>query len=153
MAFCQACGQEVGTAAFCPKCGASQGAAVAPAGGGAAVAAPSTEGLQENVAALLCYVVGWLTGIIFLLIDKRPFVKFHAAQSIVVFGALFVIRMGLVFVGWSGGLIGFGLIGMLSMLVGLFTLVMWILLMVKAYQHQNFRVPIAAGIADGIAGK
>jgi uncharacterized membrane protein len=52
-----------------------------------------------------------------------------------------------------GGLIGFGLVGMLGMLIGLITLVLWILLMVKAYKHETFRVPIAAGIADGIAGK
>src|SRR6266704_1340006 len=115
MAFCKSCGQEIGTASFCPKCGASQGAVATPV----TAAASPTEGLQENVAGLLCYSLGWLTGIIFLLIDKRPWVKFHAAQSIVVFGGL----------------------------------VLWIFLMVKAYQHEAFRVPVAAGIADGIAGK
>ena len=45
----------------------------------------SQTGLSENVAGLLCYILGWITGLIFLLIDKRPFVRFHAAQSIVVF--------------------------------------------------------------------
>ena len=154
MAFCKACGQELGTAAFCPKCGASQGAAAAPAGGGAAMTAPSTEGLQENIAALLAYVLGWLTGIVFLLIDKRPFVKFHAAQSIVVFGGLTILRIGIGIVGGIfGGISGFGAIVALGGLTGLVGLVLWILLMVKAYQHQNFRVPIAAGIADSIAGK
>src|ERR1700727_3750405 len=78
MAFCSACGAEVSGAAFCPKCGAAQGVP-APAG---AVAASPTEGLEENVAGLLCYVLGWVTGLIFFLIDKRPFVRFHAAQSI-----------------------------------------------------------------------
>ena len=86
MAFCSACGSEVGGAAFCPKCGAAQGApaaaapSAAPAGG--AAAAPPTAGMEENIAGLLCYVFGWVSGLIFLLIDKRPFVKFHAAQSI-----------------------------------------------------------------------
>jgi uncharacterized membrane protein len=42
-------------------------------------------GLSENLAALLSYVFGWITGLIFLLLDKRPYVRFHAAQSIVVF--------------------------------------------------------------------
>jgi uncharacterized membrane protein len=144
MAFCKACGTDVSGAAFCPKCGANQGAVAAPA-------ASPTEGLQENVAGLLCYVLGWLTGLVFLLIDKRPFVKFHAAQSIVVFGALFILRLVFIFAGWSGGLVGWGIIGMLSILVSLFTLVIWILLMIKAYQHEMFRVPIAADIADGIA--
>ena len=145
MSFCKACGQEIGTATFCPKCGANQSAAVAPA---AAPAASPTEGLQENIAALLCYAVGWVTGIIFLLIDKRPFVKFHAAQSIVVFGGLTVIRIGLLFMhGLTGGIIGWGLLSLVSLL----GLILWILLMVKAYQHEMFRLPVAADIADGFA--
>ena len=44
--------------------------------------------MEENVAGLLCYAGGWLTGLVFLLTDKRPFVRFHAAQSMVVFGGL-----------------------------------------------------------------
>jgi uncharacterized membrane protein len=150
MAFCKACGTEVGGAAFCPKCGASQGAAAVPA---PVAPAASSEGLAENVAGLLCYVLGWLTGIIFILIDKRPFVRFHAAQSIVVFGALTILRIGLGIVMGIGGFVGFGLWALVSMVLGLVGLVLWILLMVKAYQHELFRVPIAAGIADGIAGK
>ena len=149
MAFCKACGQDIGGAAFCPKCGASQGAAAAPAA--AASSDSPTAGMEENVAGLLCYVVGWITGIVFLLIDKRPFVRFHAAQSIVVFGALFVLRICFFFFGWSGGLFGWGIVAILSLLLGLLTLVLWIVLMVKAYQHELFRVPVAAGIADGIA--
>jgi uncharacterized membrane protein len=147
MAFCKSCGQEIGTATFCPKCGASQSAAVAPAVA-AAPAAPSSEGLQENVAGLLCYAVGWVTGIIFLLIDKRPWVKFQAAQSIAVFGGLTIIRIGLLFMGhFAGGFIGFGLFGLL----GLVGFVLWIFLMVKAYKHENVRIPVAADIADSIA--
>ena len=150
MAFCKACGSELGGAAFCPKCGASQSASAVPA---PVAPAASSEGLAENVAGLLCYVLGWLTGIIFLLIDKRPFVRFHAAQSIVVFGALTIIRIGLGIVMGIGGFVGFGLWALVSMVLGLVGLVLWILLMVKAYQHELFRVPIAAGIADGFAGK
>ena len=145
MAFCKSCGQEIGTASFCPKCGANQAAAVTPA---AAPAAPSTEGLAENVAGLLCYLGAWVTGIIFLLIDKRPWVKFHAAQSIVVFGGLTVIRIALgITGGMFGGFFGWGLFALISLV----SLVMWILLMIKAYQHESFRVPIAADIADSIA--
>jgi uncharacterized membrane protein len=149
MAFCKACGQEIGTATFCPKCGASQGAAPAPASAApAAPAASPTEGLQENVAGLLCYLLGWVTGIIFLLIDKRPWVKFQAAQSIVVFGGLTVLRIALAFMGGLfGGFFGWGLFAIL----GLVGVILWIMLMVKAYQHETFRVPIAADIADSIA--
>ncbi|MFZ0878690.1 MAG: DUF4870 domain-containing protein [Candidatus Acidiferrales bacterium] len=116
-------------------------------------AATGESGLQENVAGLLCYAVGWVTGLIFLLIDKRPFVKFHAAQSIVVFGALTVLRMGLAFMGGMSGIFTFGMFGLLFWCISVITFVLWILLMVKAYQHELFRLPVAANIADGIAGK
>lgn len=148
MPYCKSCGQEIGTANFCPKCGASQSAAAAPAAS-APVAPPlaaSTEGLAENLAGLLCYAVGWVTGLIFLLIDKRPWVKFHAAQSIAVFGGLTVLRIGLLFmahfVGWG-----------IQALLGLVGFVLWIFLMIKAYQHETIRIPIAADIADSLAGK
>lgn len=153
MAFCGKCGSAVTEGSpFCPQCGAPVGAsAAAPAQ--VAITPAGTSGLQENVAGLLCYLLGWLTGIIFLLIDKRPFVRFHAAQSIVVFGALFVIRMVLSFGLLSGGgLVGFSLWSMISLLVSLITLVAWIVLMVMAYQGKQFEVPIAAGIAKSIAG-
>jgi uncharacterized membrane protein len=150
MAFCKACGTELGGAAFCPKCGAGQTASAVPMG---TAPAASSEGLAENVAGLLCYVLGWLTGIIFLLIDKRPFVRFHAAQSIVVFGALTIIRIGLGIIMGIGGFVGFGLWALVSMVLGLLGVILWILLMIKAYQHELYRVPIAAPIADGLAGK
>ena len=143
MAFCKSCGQDIGSANFCSKCGASQGAAAIPV---ATPIAASTEGLAENVAGLLCYVLGWVSGLIFLLIDKRPWVKFHAAQSIAVFGGLTVIRIGLLFMSHFLGWAIFGLIGLVS-------LVLWIFLMVKAYQHETVRIPIAADIADSLAGK
>lgn len=151
MPFCKSCGQEIGSAAFCPKCGASQGAAPAPAG-----SAPS-EGLSENAAGALCYALGWLTGIIFLLIDKRPFVKFHAAQSIVVFGGLHIITIALgMFLGvslFSGGLHFFGPGFLLLHLVNLAAFILWILLMVKAYQGERFKLPVVSDLAEGIAGK
>ena len=146
MAFCKSCGADIGGATFCPKCGAGQGAAPA-------AAAASSEGLAENVAGLLCYAVGWITGIIFLLIDKRPFVKFHAAQSIVVFGALTILRFGGGVIFAVGGFLGFGLWGALSMLITLAGFILWILLMVKAFQHELFKLPVAGEIAEGIAGK
>lgn len=150
MAFCKACGQEIGSATFCPKCGANQSATTAPAPVTSS-AAPPTEGLQENIAGLLCYLVGWITGIIFLLIDKRPFVKFHAAQSIVVFGGLSIIRIALVFMHGFGGVVSWGFLGLIGLAIWLIGVVLWVVLMVKAYQHQLFRVPIAADIADGFS--
>ena len=114
-------------------------------------------GMSENVAGLLCYLFGWVTGLIFFLIDKRPFVRFHAAQSMVVFGGLHIISIALgIFFGagmmFRGGFGAFGMGAMLYGLINLVALILWILLMVKAYQHEKFEVPIAAGIAKGFAG-
>ena len=115
-------------------------------------------GLAENVAGLLCYALGWVTGIIFLLIDKRPYVRFHAAQSIVVFGGLHIINIiiGIMFgAGFMmmGGWGAFGMGAALYSLISLLAFILWILLMVKAYQGEKFQVPVAAGIAQSFAGK
>lgn len=167
MAFCSKCGTNVSDGvAFCPQCGAPVGAATPPytttppygsqppqypppyAG------QPAASGMQENVAGLLCYILGWVTGIIFLLIDKRPFVRFHAAQSIVVFGALFLLRLVLIFAFIGGSMLGFWAFhALISGLLSLVTLAAWIILMVMAYQGKMFEVPIAAGIAKNMAGK
>lgn len=150
MAFCSACGAEVSGAAFCPKCGASQSAVAAPSG----AAASPTAGMDENVAGLLSYVLGWLTGLIFFLIDKRPFVKFHAAQSILLSVAIFVVYFAVA--------IGFGLfrvigIGFIALfiwpIIGLGVFVLWLFMMYKAYQHEKFMLPIIGGIAESMAGK
>ena len=159
MAFCGKCGAEVAAGTqFCPKCGAAvSGEAVAQTAPSAPAAQSAQTGMSENVAALLCYLVGWITGLIFFVIDKRPFVRFHAAQSIVVFGGLHVINIaiGIIFgVGgmMMGGLGSFGLGMALYGLVGLVAFILWILLMIKGYQHEKFEVPIAAGIAKSFAG-
>jgi uncharacterized membrane protein len=153
MPHCTKCGANVAdNAAFCPSCGATVGA-TSPS----APAVSSQSGLAENVAGLLCYVLGWVTGLIFFLTDKRPFVRFHAAQSIVVFGALMILRIivGMMFVtsGLAGIGTGFSLGIMLSGLLSIVGLVLWILLMVKAYQGERYRLPIAAEFADKLAGK
>ena len=148
MPFCKACGQEIGNASFCPKSGANQTATAPPP---LMPTASPTEGLQENIAGLLCYLVGWITGIIFLLIDKRPWVRFHAAQSIAVFGGLTVIRIALGMFHFAGGLVGWGFFGLIFTLLWLLGVVLWIVLMIKAFQHQTWRVPIAADIADSLA--
>jgi len=154
MAFCSKCGGEVGDGvAFCPKCGQAQ------AGGQVVQTSQSAQsGLAENVAGGLCYVLGWLTGIIFFLIDKRPFVRFHAAQSIVVFGGLHIINivLGIIFgagLMMMGGFGAFGIGAALYGLISLVALILWILLMVKAFQGEKFEVPVAAGIAKSFAGK
>jgi len=118
-----------------------------------AAAASTQSGLSENVAGLLCYLLLWVTGLIFFLADKRPFVRFHAAQSIVVFGGLMVIRIILMMLFVSSGLAGFSMGLGLLWLVSVVGFVLWILLMIKAYQGEKFRIPVAADLADQIFGK
>lgn len=156
MAHCTKCGAAVADGiAFCGSCGAPVGTALASGATAAPVAAQA--GLSENAAGALCYVLGWITGLIFFFVDKRPYVRFHAAQSIVVFGGLHILEivLGMVFGfslfgGLGGGLIGFGLGTAVYMLISLGSLVLWILLMIKAGQGQRFRVPIAANLAESI---
>jgi len=153
MPHCTKCGANVAdNAAFCPSCGATQGGA-SPS---APVASTQT-GLAENVAGLLCYLVGWITGLIFYFTDKRPFVRFHAAQSIVIFGGLHIILivLGMLFgVGiMAGGWGAFSGAILLFHLLDLIGFILWILLMIKAYQGEKFRVPFAADLAESIFGK
>jgi uncharacterized membrane protein len=97
--------------------------------------------LQPNVAGLLCYLVGWITGLVFFLIEKDDdFVRFHAKQSIIVFGTFFVISLVL---GWIP-IIGW----IVSMLLSILALVLWILLMIKAYQGERFKLPLAGDLAE-----
>ncbi|MCX6005584.1 MAG: DUF4870 domain-containing protein [Chloroflexi bacterium] len=103
--------------------------------------AKSSTGLEENVAGLLCYVVGWITGLIFFLIEKdSKFVKFHAMQSIITFGALAIIAIILNYIPFVGWVVG-GLLGILG-------LVLWIVLMIKAYQGQKFKLPVIGDLAE-----
>ncbi len=101
----------------------------------------TSTGIQANVAALLSYLLGFITGIIFYLIEKEnKFVRFHAMQSIVVFGALFV----------AGVVVGFLPVIGLALLPVLWVLevVLWVVLMIKAYQGEMFKLPIAGDIAE-----
>jgi uncharacterized membrane protein len=117
MPHCTKCGTTVADdVAFCPSCSAPQAQGVTTA---MAPAASTQSGLSENVAGLLCYLLGWITGLIFFLTDKRPFVRFHAAQSIVVFGGLTVIRIVLAMLFVSSHLAGFSMGFGLLALVGL----------------------------------
>jgi len=157
MPHCTKCGAAVAEGAgFCASCGSPVSAAPS-VGSAPPAAAPAASGMAENVAGALCYVVGWITGIVFYLIDKRPFVRYHAAQSIVVFGGLHIIEIVLGFAFgaslFMGGLGGFSLTWAIYGLIGLVSFVLWIVLMIKAYGGERFRVPVAAGLAEKIFGK
>ncbi|PFG14913.1 DUF4870 domain-containing protein [Bacillus sp. es.036] len=107
----------------------------------------TSSGLEENVAGLLTYVLGFVTGIIFLLIEKEnKFVRFHAMQSIVVFGAFFVISLVLNVVPVIGTIVSVVILPPLSLIV-------WIVLMVKAYQRKQYKLPIAGDFSENQLAK
>lgn len=159
MAHCTKCGAVVEeNAAFCGKCGGAQGLATpfsAPAA--APMATPAQSQMSENGAATLSYVLGWLTGLIFYLIDKRPYVRFHAAQSMVIFGGLHILTFIVgAFFGLSmltGGFTGFSIGFAVYRILNIAALALWVILMIKAHQGERFRVPFAADLAERIFGK
>ena len=158
MPHCIKCGAEVpATAQFCQVCGQPQSASATTPNPGPVQPYPATgtSGLSENAAAALSYALGWITGIIFYLIDHRPYVRFHAAQSIVTFGGLHLIRivLGMVFgIGFFyGGFGGWGIGWLLIACIGLISFVLWIVLMIKAFQGERFMVPVAGDIAVNLA--
>jgi uncharacterized membrane protein len=169
MAFCANCGAAVteGTA-FCAGCGRPVGrgpqavAGAQPEGAGAQVttvqpavvnAQPASTGLTSNVAAALAYILGFITGIIFLVIEPYKhdrFVRFHAMQSILYSAAGIVFRIG-----WSilvGALVDVsGWMALVLVPVGLVISLglfgFWIFLMYQAYSNREFRIPIIGAIA------
>jgi len=105
----------------------------------------SSTGLDENVAGLLCYVLGWVSGLVFVLIEtESKFVRFHAMQSIYVFGVITVAGIVLGWIPFIGGV--------LSGLIGVLGFVLWIILMIKAYQGVKFKLPWAGDLAEKWAG-
>ncbi|MFC1873935.1 DUF4870 domain-containing protein [Chloroflexota bacterium] len=102
-----------------------------------------TTGLEPNIAGLLCYLGGWISGIVFLVIEQEnKFVRFHALQSIVTFGALTVASALLSWIPFFGDFF--------SAIIGILAFILWIILMVKAYQGKLYKVPVAGHVADGI---
>ena len=97
--------------------------------------AKSSTGLDENIAALLCYLLGWLSGLVFFLIEKdSEFVRFHAAQSLVVFGSFTVLGIVLPVI---------PIFGLLLMpLLGALGFVLWLILMIMAFQGNRFELPL-----------
>jgi uncharacterized membrane protein len=109
--------------------------------------AKTSLGLEPNVEALLCYVLGWVTGLIFFLLEKEnQFVRFHALQSIITFGAINVVIIALSIL----SIIPFLgiLFAIINWLIGVLGFVLWIVLMVKAYQGQMYKLPWAGKLAE-----
>jgi uncharacterized membrane protein len=106
-------------------------------------ASEATVDIQPNIAGLLCYLFGWITGIIFFIIEKKnDWVRFHAAQSLVIFGSFFVIGLVLGWIPYFGVFV--------RVVLGITGFILWIVLMVKAYHGERYKVFIAGDIAEGI---
>lgn len=135
-------------AVTCGSCGTS---AAQPVGGGAAAvpaAAPSAGGLTDNVAGLLAYIT-IIPSIIFLVMEpynRNRFVRFHAFQNIFFFVACIALGVVLSIL----GAVPFVNLLMLFVgpLLGLGLLVVWVILLLKAYQGQMFKLPIIGDLAE-----
>ncbi|HKR86082.1 MAG TPA: hypothetical protein VJS37_18115 [Terriglobales bacterium] len=164
MAFCVTCGSAVidGTA-FCAACGKPTGASPAPvtvaqtSSGAVALhpvnVQPAASGLSSNVAAALAYVLGFITGVLFLVLEPHKhdrFVRFHAMQSILYSAAGIVFRIGwsilvsalMDVTAWAAMLLV-----PVGLVISLALFVFWIFLMYQAYNHREFRIPIIGAIA------
>jgi uncharacterized membrane protein len=101
----------------------------------------TSTGINPTVAGLLCYLLGFVTGVIFLLIEKENrFVRFHAMQSIFTFGFFFVLNMILHFIPFIGWIF--------IPILGIVTMIVWILLMVKAYKGEYYKLPVIGDMAE-----
>jgi uncharacterized membrane protein len=167
MAFCASCGSPV-EGRFCAKCGATVGAAAPPppqppAGGyppptqpiGGSYPPPNPgpgTGMADNAASALCYVLGLITGILFLVLEpynKNRTVRFHAFQSIFLNIALIIVAIGLgIFDVMLAGLTGWWLASMISMLFHLAFFAIWLFMIVTTYQGRTTVLPIIGPLAQ-----
>ena len=143
MPFCSSCGAEV-TGPFCGSCGKPMGGVPATAAGP----------LADNVACALCYLLGVITGVLFLVIEpysKNREVRFHAFQSIFLHVAMIVIVIGLTIIGGALQFLSLLLIPVWWLLwAGGF--VLWVMLMFKTYQGGKIVLPIIGLMAQKQAG-
>ena len=133
--FCSSCGTQMADGAtVCPGCGKGTAtAASATAAGG---------GLQDNVAGMLAYFT-IIPAIIFLVLEpynRNKFIRFHAFQCLFFAAAIFAISIVLNFIPFLGLLV--------SLLINLGCFIVWILLVVKAYQGQKFKLPVIGDLAE-----
>jgi uncharacterized membrane protein len=160
--FCSKCGAENPEGAkFCSKCGAELGAPAKPSEIIVNREAESSTGMSANQAGFLCYVLGWITGIVFVVLEnKSSFVRFHAWQSIMTFGVLTVAHLVLSTI--LGAIaaatlpLSFGLAifaAVIGWIIVILALILWIILMIQAYQGKMWKVPGAGDWAERQANK
>lgn len=148
MAFCAGCGAPLDeeNATFCTRCGAAVKSAGMKSGAASAgvPVSPTTTGISDNVAGMLCYI--FIAAIIFLLVEpynRNRFIRFHAFQSI-----LFTVAWVVLHSVWVVPFVGL----FLWPVVQIGFLICWIVLLIKAYQGQMFKLPIIGDFAEQHAG-
>jgi uncharacterized membrane protein len=115
----------------------------------------TSTGVEPNVAAALSYILGLITGIVFLVLEKdNRYVRFHAAQSIVVSVFIVIASIGVSMV--SGVLalipiIGWAVVLLLTMGLAVGTFVLWLLLMWRAFNGEEWELPVAGEMARRLA--
>ncbi len=106
----------------------------------------SSTGLPAHVAGVLCYLLGWISGLVFYLIEKESdFVRFHATQSVMTFGALTIISIVHQVMPLLGQLAG--------ALLSLRGVALWIILRIKAALKELYKLPWVGDLADEYARK
>ncbi len=140
MPYCSNCGAQV-DGQYCPSCGAP---VPLPAGAGQS-AAPPAAGMSDNVAGALCYLLGFITGIIFLVLqpyNTRREVRFHAFQSIFLSVAWIVLWIVI------GIALPWAVYFVVSPLLSLAGLALWLYLLWKTYQNQKIVLPVIGEMAQ-----
>ena len=96
---------------------------------------------NENLMAAASYLLGFITGVIFLLVEKQSkFVRFHAMQSTILFGGIFIVNIALGFVPVLGWLVG--------LLLSFAAFILWIVCMWKAFQGEMYKAPFVGDLAE-----
>jgi uncharacterized membrane protein len=153
MQFCVHCGNEV-HGRFCSKCGNAVPGAATSAGGPSAGSGLALGGLDENIVAALCYLLGVLTGILFLVLEpynKNRTIRFHAFQSIFAWVAVVVASIGISIVSGIWALVPYAGWMINSLLWSAFALavfILWLLLMYKAYNKERWVLPVIGPLAE-----
>jgi len=137
----------VAGSAFCASCGQSVRLGAAESGGTVA----ATPGLQSNVAGALCYLAGFITGILFLVLEPYRhdrFVRFHAFQSIFFSVAWIVLHLAMAMLlsllPWTL----WHFVATLSSLISLALLCVALYLMYRAYNKERFKLPVIGDLAE-----
>jgi uncharacterized membrane protein len=132
---------------------------VGSAAGGPAAPAVGGTAMSSNVAGLLTYILGFITGIVFLVIEpykNDKFVRFHAFQSIFFNVAVIVLWIAYMIVASILGFVSFGVLatvmGSVGLLIWLAILAYWIFLMYKAYSNELYKIPFVGDLAAKQAG-